>query len=852
MAGDSVQQQVTLDETPSASEENDTVVVYPSESVGELPVLPTPDPGAPAKEETLRLLRRFHLGGPAEAGDLELPGDSLPALLSPFKDVSKIRYAYPLFLYPEGDGEREKLSTPFATFLKDALDESAPGPGQARVLRDNLARVEKFVRDALDTSKASTDANKLLAKATRALQGELKLDDANRDNLQGDLDKLLAIVPPGARLLGYGEHATVHLFLHAARHRITSRRRAFTFQVNQIVRQIRALLEVERHKTPEASNPEAVGLSVGEAGSRFIDPQAFAKTMGVRSGSESLAPERRERVERSLEILEDFLKDEKIPIAILVHDGSFSPHWLEGQTDYELQETADPCLAATSLFDHKAAELSEVFRAVRVAELELSQSYDAQLHDPWFSAFDWETFSQEELFLLPTVVALDTADHVAGKGLLAFSRLLRSGRPVQILVGVAAGQNPGAEPGEDPLASYRFELGYVGMSHRESFISQSSIARPDHLLEGFIQALDTLRSGVHLLNTSSITGEDEPTLAPWLQSGAAIESRAHPAFRYNPEAGDSWANCVDFSENPEPAEDWPTHPLRYKDGGPEGEEQTVSVAFTYVDFALLCPTLKEHFRVVPDTLEIEDLLPLEAYLELAPSEGLKRLPFVWGVHEGTLRRLVVSRELVLSCQDRLNYWRTLQAVAGTRDEYAIAAADRAREEALAEAAEERKKLEAAHQEELEKAREETAGEAMQRLTEVLMGLDLTKVAVSSAAATPTTTTPATTPTDAPPEEGPSEPAAVETEEEEEEVSFDEPYIDSMLCTSCNDCMKFNPLTFVYNENKQALIGDAKAATFEQLVLAAEKCPARCIHPGKPLHPDEPNLDELIERAKPFN
>jgi hypothetical protein len=35
-------------------------------------------------------------------------------------------------------------------------------------------------------------------------------------------------------------------------------------------------------------------------------------------------------------------------------------------------------------------------------------------------------------------------------------------------------------------------------------------------------------------------------------------------------------------------------------------------------------------------------------------------------------------------------------------------------------------------------------------------------------------------------------------------------------------------------------------------MAAEKCPARCIHPGKPLNPDEPNLDELIERAKPFN
>ncbi len=850
MADDSVQQQVALDETPSASEEKDTVVVYPSASAGELPVFPSPDPDAPAKKETLRLLRRFHLGGPAEAGDLELAGDALPALLSPFKDISKIRYEYPLFLYPEVDGESEKLATPLATFLKEAVHGFAPGPDQARVLRDNLPRVEKFVRETLDTSTACVSANELLGQATRALQDELELDGTNRDKLQEDLDKLLASVPPGAGLLGFGEHAAVHLFLHAARHRITSRRRAFTFHVSQIVRQIRALLEVERHKAPEASDADTVEASVGEAGSRFIDPKAFAETMGTTSGSEPLAQERRERIEHCLEILEGFLKGEEIPLAILVHDGSFSPHWLEGQTDYELQETTDPCLAATSLFDHKSAELSKVFRAVRVAELELSQSYDPHLHDPWFASFNWETFSPEELFLLPAVVAIDTADHIASRGLLSFSRLLRSGRSVQILVDVAPGQNPGAQPGEDPLASYRFELGYVGMSHRESFIAQTSIARPNHLLEGFIQALDTLRSGVHLLSTSSISGKDRPRLAPWLQSGAAIESRAHPAFRYNPEAGDSWAHCVDFSENPEPAEDWPAHPLKYRNGGPEGEEQEVTVAFTYGDFALLCPTLKEHFRVVPDGLDIEDLLPLEAYLGLEPSAGLKRLPFVWGVDEGRLRRLVVSRELVLACQDRLGYWHTLQALAGTRDEYAIKAAERAREEALAEASADRKKLEAAHQERLDKIREETAGEAMQRLTEVLMGMDLTNVVPSPVAAIPTTTTAAPIPSEAPPEEAPAESVGVEAEEEE--VSFDEPYIDSMLCTSCNDCMKFNPLTFVYNENKQALIGDAKAATFEQLVLAAEKCPARCIHPGKPLNPDEPNLDELIERAKPFN
>ena len=95
----------------------------------------------------------------------------------------------------------------------------------------------------------------------------------------------------------------------------------------------------------------------------------------------------------------------------------------------------------------------------------------------------------------------------------------------------------------------------------------------------------------------------------------------------------------------------------------------------------------------------------------------------------------------------------------------------------------------------------------------------------------------------------SEPA-----EPEEDLAFDDPWIDTPLCTSCNDCLKVNPLLFVYNDEKQAaLAGIAEAnATYAQLVQAAELCPARCIHPGKPWNPDEPGLEDLVERATPFN
>ena len=58
--------------------------------------------------------------------------------------------------------------------------------------------------------------------------------------------------------------------------------------------------------------------------------------------------------------------------------------------------------------------------------------------------------------------------------------------------------------------------------------------------------------------------------------------------------------------------------------------------------------------------------------------------------------------------------------------------------------------------------------------------------------------------------------------------------------------------FQYNANKQAVVADAKAGTFAELVKAAEKCPARCIHPGAPRDDDDTATEDLIEKAAQFN
>jgi ferredoxin len=147
---------------------------------------------------------------------------------------------------------------------------------------------------------------------------------------------------------------------------------------------------------------------------------------------------------------------------------------------------------------------------------------------------------------------------------------------------------------------------------------------------------------------------------------------------------------------------------------------------------------------------------------------------------------------------------------------------------------------------VERVRSEAAGEAMDRLARVLMDLDAVPIAAEAA---PLERAAAA---EAVPAETVEEAVSADEETEEEEVSFNDPYVDSALCTSCQECLNINAQLFKYDANKQAFITDATHGTYEELVRAAEVCPARCIHPGLPAAGDEGANDDLISRAAKFN
>jgi ferredoxin len=801
------------------------------------PVQAPPAAALPAVAHA-RALRTFHLGTPS-AAERQAAGPFFPALLAPYRDVARLRIDYPLFLVPGQEGRLTAVG--FAQQVRALLDgRLADG---ARMLRDNLDRLEKIVRDALLHEGSPVDARGVLVRAGQTLLEQLGLSEASTALLAADLKALGEVVPSEAKLLGFSASAGLQLSVFATEVALTARREAYVHRVKLLVQKLDRVLRVERAKAPGARDPNALAAAMpGPFGQ--LDTAALSVALGPHRGSKVTSSERLDRLEQAREVLGRFVDevgDAPFAVAVVGEDAQSQALASFGVRTVRAE---DPCGQAACQFDLAAAELATVVRAVRTCELELDNRFEPALHEPMLEGLGWEGFTREELALVPPIFALDDAERLTREGLRSLSALLRSGRPVKVLVEVDPSADPDAQV--ELGKAVRFELGYFGISHREALVHQSTAARPGHLLAGIGRALGATRPSLHVLAARRRTDADVPAGA-WLHLGAAIDGRAHPLFLYDPDGGATWARRFDLDQNTAPDQAWPVT----EDALPDGQR----LSFTFADFALLEPAYARHFRPVPEGTLLP-LCPMASWLELSADEAARTLPFVWALGEGgKLGQLVITRQLAWACRDRQSFWRTLQEWAGVHNEHV----ERAVAAALADAAlghqAELEGLKATAEATVEAVRRDTAAEALQRLAATLLSTDPAALAGSvgaAAVASAAAASPAGAPGPAAAQAQAAPAAQPAAEAPADDLSFDDPFIDTVLCTSCNDCTAINSVMFVYDSNKQARIGDVTAGTFEQMVMAAEKCPAKCIHPGKPKNPNEPNLPALIERAKPFN
>jgi pyruvate-ferredoxin/flavodoxin oxidoreductase len=232
---------------------------------------------------------------------------------------------------------------------------------------------------------------------------------------------------------------------------------------------------------------------------------------------------------------------------------------------------------------------------------------------------------------------------------------------------------------------------------------------------------------------------------------------------------------------------------------------------------------RKHFRVAPPDTWNENMVPLAEFLELDEDDREGQFPYVWMVDkENRLTRLLVGQPIVESCEDRRDFWTLLRS---------FSSEDQPDTEAL-----------------VEQARQEVVGRMMSELLQIASGSDDSLLALvadepgADNAAAPAAAAPA------PSAPAPSAPAPSAGSSGD----YSAPWIDTVNCTACDECIQINSKIFGYNADKKAIIKNPEAGTYKDLVKAAERCTARVIHPGLPRNRNEKGIEKWIKRGEKYN
>ncbi|MGB5325956.1 MAG: thiamine pyrophosphate-dependent enzyme, partial [Pseudomonadales bacterium] len=652
--------------------------------------------------------------------------------------------------------------------------------------------------------------------------------------------------------LGCSEKTAIHLFTSTVEALMRPRVKAHVAYLNELIGKLEQHIQLELVEEVNVSDTGALAKILAANDDHELTLSDIAREMERESGGQPIDPAWLKRVTGVLAKLKDLRGRYADSSSSLGGNGEgggrgrssmgmlnatgctsvwgstypFNPYpfpW----SNHLFQDSAS---LAMGVFEGHMVKMAEGFKAIRSAELELAGQYREAEHEAFFARFNWQQFSDEEFHLCPPVVAVGGDGAMYDIGFQNLSRAMMSGKPIKFLVvdtqvysntggqactsGFMGQVSDMAQFGEvnQGKQEIRKEIGLVAMAHRSTYVMQSTIAHANHMIEGFIEGLRAKRPALFNLYTAC---QPEHGIADDMghqQAKLAVESRAYPLFRYDPDKGKTPAECFELEGNPSLYDDWPAYTLAYTEGG---REKNLQLPMTFADFAMTEARFRKHFRTAaPDTWH-ENMLPLAEFIELQADDREGKFPYIWTVDKRQqLSRLLVSKTMVASTEERRDFWLMLKAIAGVVPRDTDSAEDKE-----------------------EKIRRDVIRNIASGLFRLAKDGDVNAEAGLVA-----------------------DPGAGDTIASSGSTSgagagnadYMAAWIDSDDCTACDECINLNPDMFAYNNAKKAYIKDPLAGPYKDLVKAAEKCTAQVIHPGLPKERGEKDIDKWIARAAKYN
>lgn len=731
----------------------------------------------------------FSTGKRADDGLEAIDGLKLrPALFARYRDLTRLRYDYPVVLVQRGPRAGEACS--LSSVVDEVLQETAPRGIEGERLRRHALQLEREIRTLVQRG-TSGDLSEVWREAATRIQTP---GDASSTEVLGHLaDKLTLSGPLADCDAALPGRYLAHLWQAA----LARKAQAFRTTVGRLIVRLSDILRAAFLHSQAGQQPEALRMALGGGHRDAFDFDVMSRLLVRSTPRDELSSGRRARIEAVLEAL---------------RNQPFYPDPLLGDSAATTERYAfgfDNCQAAAEAFRARLPRLVDVVKAIAIGELEVDGRYDEATHDPFFAQFDETALSADDLAMFPDYLVVIPPGRNDAPENAALMEMLSSGLPVKVLVETTdLLEEAAVGTGHFAFGVRSARLANIATALGGVFVVQCASSHLHAMRERLERAFAHRGAGL----VSVYTGAASETELPlYLVAAAAMESRAFPAFVYDP-GGENLAARFALADNPQPEADWPVAELEYADA--DLQRITEETPFTVADFVLCDPRYAAHFARVPRERWNAALVPADAWLARDPKAASEAIPYVLAVDgEDRLQRLIVDARLMAIAARCRTFWRRLQEQGGIHNSHAEILL--AREKAQWEAAKERE------------------------LAEL-------RAAASASVATPNG---AAAVAAAEAEASAAQPEAPKAAARE--GSADEAWIETARCPSCNECQNINDRMFKYNENKQAFIADITAGTYRQLVEAAEACQVAIIHPGKPRDPNEPGLAELLERAKPF-
>jgi ferredoxin len=590
----------------------------------------------------------FHLTG-RRTGDGLAPIDTQtlrPALFAGYRDLTRLRYDFPLVL--AADGSAEAFVASLSTLANQLLGTLAPRGIEGERLRKHVLRLERELRAMLAAGKEGT-LSELWAAAAAKLGS---VDDPSVSQVLAHAGQAIKI---DGELADCDERLPSRFMIHAWRHVQAQKAALFQGHLDQLQRRLSDILRAAFVHSQAGQQPEALRAAMGGApNADDFDFAAMSRLVVRGTPKDELPAARRKRIEWALSVL----KSQRFVSRKPGEDESDATHAF----------LFDNLASAVAAYRDRLVQAVELVKAIAVADLEGRNGYNEKEHAPFFEAYGENSVTADDLSLFPDYLVCIPPGRNDAPENAGLMDTLSSGLPVKVVVQVT-----------DLLEEASLGTGHFAFGVRSARLATTAMGLGGmFVLQAASSSLYRMRNRIEIgmgcrgpalfsvfAGAPAAAGE----LPRYLTAAAAMESRAFPAFVYDAFAGDNWAERFSLDHNRNPDTDWPVEPFEFADEAMQRVRG--DIAFTYADFAMCDGRNADHFAVVPRDRWTSAMIPAADWLALSEREASERVPYLLAVDaQNALCRVIVDARMMQATRRCLLLWHRLQEHGGIHDSHA--------------------------------------------------------------------------------------------------------------------------------------------------------------------------------------